>query len=162
VKTWGESKLQNEWEMISGHVGRIREELEATRRRIAQGEDPGCADRVELQQLAGRLAAYEAEEQAIGGRLDVVRDDRERREAEARPRLVEVGDAYALAIARLEEGAQSLAELRADADEVARRLLLAKEEVGAQGAGVPIPTRITIAKNTDPRRGRDWLIEWRR
>jgi hypothetical protein len=163
VKSWGESRLQNEWEMISGHVGRIRERLEAVRRRMVQGDGPGCADaQLELQQLAGRLAAFEAEEHAVGGRLEVVRDERERRQAQARPRLDAARDAYVAAVARLEARAHELAELRADADEAARRLLAMREEAGAPGPEALLPSRITIWRNADPRRGRDWLIDWRR
>jgi hypothetical protein len=163
VKTWGESRLENEWQMISRHLDRIREELGATRRRIEHDAPLGRSDAgVELQQLEDRLAAYLEEEQAISGRLDGVRDDRERREAEARPRLVEARSAYDAAVVLLEAGAAQLAELRATAAVAARFLLAAKEAAGAGGVDAPIPTRITIWKNADPGQGRDYLIEWRR
>jgi len=163
LKNLGESRLENEWRMISRHVERIREKLRAARRRIEQNELPGHPGAgVELQQLEGRLAAYVAEEEAISGQLDGIRDERERREAEARPRLAAARSAYDAAVALLEAGAQELAELRTAADAAARYLLAAKEEAGAGDRSVQIPTRIAIWKSADPGRERDWIIEWRR
>jgi hypothetical protein len=163
VKTWEEAELQSQWARISDQAERIRERLDAARRQIAQGDEPRRADaRSEAQQLTGRLAAYEAEEQAIGGRLDVVREDRQLREAEARPRLAAARSAYDDAIARLEARAEELAELRAAADEAARLLSAVQVEAGEKGGAALLPTRITIWKNADPSRARDWLVDWRR
>jgi hypothetical protein len=162
VRTWRETKLQSEWELISGHVGRIREKLETIRRRMGPADPPECSDALEVAQLADRLAAFEAEERAIGGRLDLVRDDRQRRQAKARPRLAAAQSAYDDLIGRLETRSQELAALRAEAEEAGRHVLAMKEAVGVRGAEALIPTRITVWKNGDPLRGRDWLVEWRR